>query len=120
MRTHVLPQLPSSSCCVMLMDGASSHWNPRLLLEARRDLYQPGALPILLFTYPPNLSRLVAPPDDHAVFGAFQRTRRQELSQIHGPQNRIELMRTAGVAFSRNFTQTDADPLRFCQPRLHC
>lgn len=102
MREHVLPQLPTDAPSVVLMDGAAGHWNPRLLLHGRRDLRQEGP-PTFFFTYPPNLSRFVAPPDDHAVFGAFQRTRRQLLFEQGGPEDREQLMDTAGRAYAKHF-----------------
>lgn len=102
MREHVLPQLASNTPSVVLMDGASGHWNPHLLLHGRRDLRGEGQ-PIFFFTYPPNLSRFVAPPDDHAVFGAFQRTRRQLLFELGDPNNREVLMTTAGRAYATHF-----------------
>jgi hypothetical protein len=102
MREHVLPQLPADKPSVVLMDGASCHWNPRLLLHGRRDPLDEGS-PVFFFTYPPNLSRFVAPPDDRAVFGAFQRTRRQLLFERGGPDDREELMETAGRPYAKHF-----------------
>lgn len=58
MREHVLPQLSKEEPSVVLMDGASCHFNPRLLLHGRADTRAAGP-PVFFFTYPPNLSALL-------------------------------------------------------------
>lgn len=101
MREHVVPQMSKEAPSVVAMDGASAHFNVRMLLHGRRDLRDEGPA-VFYFTYPPNVSKFVAPPDDYALFGAFQRTRRQLLTNMGGPKSRVELMSSAGQAYRKN------------------
>jgi hypothetical protein len=48
MREHVLPQLSKEEPSVVLMDGASCHFNPRLLLHGRADTRAAGP-PVFFF-----------------------------------------------------------------------
>jgi len=102
LQKHLFPCLSTWKPYLILHDGASCHWSPDLLLAARRDLMRSGE-PIFFFRYPSNLSIHVAPPDDRAVFGAFQRTRRQKMFVESGPESKSDVMRMAGEAYKKNF-----------------
>jgi len=107
--------LPRTTPVVCLVDGCSAHYNVRTALDLAQDN-------IYLFVYSSQITKYLAPPDDHAVFGAFQRCRRRELATTGGAASLAVGIAGAARAFatalkprnvrsaflSRGFAQTES------------
>lgn len=85
---------------VCLLDGCSSHYNPRTALELMDQN-------IFLFVYQSQITKYVAPPDDEAVFGAFQRARRRELGRTGGASSLAVGIAGAARAFATTLRPTN-------------
>ena len=105
-----LPHLSLDHAHIILIDGYSAHYNPTTLLKmAHRGSSDPerhlldGVGRAFAVIYPPSLTRFIAPPDHHTVFGAFERSRRSMLTRSSGAANLEQLMKTGGKAYAKVF-----------------
>ena len=120
---HWDDHLPIGLPQLVLQDGYGAHYNVTTLLRlANRtghcdgELYrQDGPGRVYVLTYPPALTRLIAPPDHSACFGAFQRARHRLMTEAGGVAELAQLFHMAGTAYARTFSEHNVhDAFRWC------
>ena len=106
MRTHVIPQLPRGQSSVVLLDGASSHFNPRLLIESRRE-HMIRTILHLLFSSPIHQTChvLLRHRTTTLYLELFNALADSFYSRHTALQIELMSMCTAGQAFRENFTR---------------
>lgn len=103
----MLPEQSTDRIHVSLQDGAGQHWNAATMLACRRDLHEGHGVekgdqkPVLVFTYPENTSRYVAPLDNRACFGSFKRNYYARLFKQKGNVPALNMKKLAGASFAQ-------------------